>query len=63
MTEGQAENSIPPKTPFCGAYKQVFSTARTMNMRGNKIVFLVFGKTLEEPFVRFSCVALPFYPV
>ena len=40
----------PLKTPFCGGgggggwYKQVFSIARTMNMRGNKLVFLVFGK-------------------
>ena len=37
----------PLKLSFAGeegGCKQVFSMARTMNMRGNKFVFLVFGK-------------------
>ena len=34
------------KLCFCGGYKQVFSIARTMSMKGNKFVFLVLGHFL-----------------
>ena len=54
------------KTPFCGGYRLVFSIARTINSEGTNSCFSCsvnsVSLTLDERFVRFSCVAPPFYP-